>query len=92
MSGTSGRRRAVTDPTVKREDEPMMIWSERRGPRLREHDPLLASRALHRLEYAELLDFTPDPFGDWTSGRFDRLAQAELESVGLRTGYAARRA
>jgi hypothetical protein len=57
-----------------------------------ELDRLLASRALHRLEYAELLDFTPDPFGDWTSGRFDRLAQAELESVGLITGYAARMA
>lgn len=47
-------------------------------------DRLLASRALHRLEYAELLDFTPDPFGDWVSGRLDRLVQAELETVGLR--------
>lgn len=44
---------------------------------------LLASRALHRLEYARLLEFTPDPFGDWASGRFDGLVQAELESVGL---------
>jgi hypothetical protein len=46
---------------------------------------LLASRALHRLEYDELLEFTPDPFGDWLSGRHDRLAQAELDRVGLRT-------
>lgn len=46
-------------------------------------DRLLASRALHRLEYAELLTYTPDPFGDWASGRMDRLALAELETVGL---------
>lgn len=46
-------------------------------------DRLLASRALHRLEYVELLEFTPDPFGDWISGRLDRLARAELEAVGL---------
>ena len=50
-----------------------------------EVERLLASKALHRLEYAELLEFTPDPFGDWTAGRLDRLAQAELETVGLRT-------
>ena len=46
-------------------------------------DRLLASRALHRLEYAELLTYTPDPFGDWVSGRLDRLALADLETVGL---------
>ena len=46
-------------------------------------DRLLASRALHRLEYAELLEYTPDPFGDWINGRVDRLALAELETVGL---------
>ncbi len=45
---------------------------------------LLASRALHRLEYDELLEFTPDPIGDWIAGRHDRLAQAELDRVGLR--------
>ena len=44
----------------------------------------LAMRAISRLEYAELLDFTPDPVGDWVSGRHDRLAKAELASVGLR--------
>ena len=47
-------------------------------------DRLLASRALHRLEYAKLLEFTPDPFGDWAAGRLDGLVQAELESAGLR--------
>jgi hypothetical protein len=52
-----------------------------------ELDRLLASRALHRLEYAELLAFTPDPFGDWVSGRLDRLVQAELETVGLRHSH-----
>lgn len=46
-------------------------------------DHLLASRALHRLDYDRLLEFTPDPFGDWNAGRLDRLVQAELESVGL---------
>lgn len=46
-------------------------------------EQLLASRALYRLEYDRLLEFTPDPFGDWSSGRLDRLVQAELETVGL---------
>jgi hypothetical protein len=45
---------------------------------------LLASRALHRLTYPELLAETPDPLGDFVSGRYDRLARAELASVGLR--------
>lgn len=45
---------------------------------------LLASRALHRLSYTELLSETPDPFGDFASGRYERLARAELASVGLR--------
>jgi hypothetical protein len=45
---------------------------------------VLALRAVARLDYAELLDFTPDPIGDWVAGRHDRLAQAELASVGLR--------
>lgn len=44
----------------------------------------LAGRALHRLTYGELLEHTPDPIGDFTSGRYDRLARAELEQVGLR--------
>ena len=44
---------------------------------------MLASRAVHRLDYDRLLEFTPDPFADWKAGRFDRLADAELEAVGL---------
>ncbi|MGH2488095.1 MAG: hypothetical protein ACRDFR_00555 [Candidatus Limnocylindria bacterium] len=51
---------------------------------------LLASRALHRLEYDELLEFSPDPFGDWLAGRYDRLAHAELSEVGLRPMATAR--
>lgn len=51
---------------------------------------ILASRALHRLEYDELLEFTADPFGDWVAGRHDRLVQAELDRVGLRTVSASR--
>lgn len=46
---------------------------------------LLASRALHRLSYPELLRYSPDPFGDWARGDYGRLARAELASVGL--GY-----
>jgi hypothetical protein len=53
-------------------------------------EQLLASRAVHRLEYDELLEFSPDPFGDWLSGRYDRLARAELSEVGLRPMAAAR--
>lgn len=44
----------------------------------------LATRALNRLTYPELLEHTSDPFGDYAAGRFDRLARAELASVGLR--------
>jgi hypothetical protein len=55
-----------------------------------EVERILASRALHRLEYDELLEFTPDPFGDWLSGRHERLARAELDRVGLRSVAAAR--
>jgi len=44
----------------------------------------LAMRAVARLDYATLLEYTPDPLGDWVGGRHDRLARAELASVGLR--------
>jgi hypothetical protein len=47
-------------------------------------EKVLASRALHRLTYGELLEHTPDPIGDFATGRYQRLARAELESVGLR--------
>jgi hypothetical protein len=53
-------------------------------------ETLLASRAIHRLEYDELLEFTPDPFGDWVAGRHGRLARAELDRVGLRSVAAPR--
>ena len=55
-----------------------------------ELERILASRALHRLEYDELLEFTPDPFGDWVAGRHERLARAELDRVGLRALASAR--
>jgi hypothetical protein len=44
----------------------------------------LAMRAVTRLDYTTLLEYTPDPLGDWSTGRHDRLARAELASVGLR--------
>ncbi len=47
-------------------------------------EKVLAMRAVTRLDYSTLLEYTPDPLGDWTSGRHDRLARAELASVGLR--------
>jgi len=45
---------------------------------------VLAMRAVTRLDYSTLLGYTPDPLGDWACGRHDRLARAELASVGLR--------
>lgn len=44
----------------------------------------LAMRAVTRLDYSTLLQYTSDPLGDWAGGRHDRLARAELASVGLR--------
>jgi len=44
----------------------------------------LAMRAVSRLDYSTLLEYSPDPLGDWAGGRHDRLARAELASVGLR--------
>ena len=44
----------------------------------------LAMRAITRLDYATLLEYSDDPIGDWVAGRHDRLARAELASVGLR--------
>jgi hypothetical protein len=44
----------------------------------------LAMRAVTRLDYSTLLEYTPDPIGDWAGGRHERLARAELASVGLR--------
>ena len=44
----------------------------------------LAMRAVTRLDYSTLLEYTPDPLGDWVAGRHERLARAERASVGLR--------
>ena len=56
-----------------------------RSPRVPAHvsEKLLASRAIYRLDYETLLDYSPDPFGDFAAGRHDRLARAELATVGL---------
>ena len=48
-------------------------------------DEVLAMRAVARLDFPTLLSFTPDPLGDFASRRYDRLARAELASVGLRS-------
>jgi hypothetical protein len=47
-------------------------------------DEVLALRAITRMEYRDLLGYTPDPIGDWVAGRHDRLARAELASIGLK--------
>jgi hypothetical protein len=44
---------------------------------------VLAMRAVSRLDYADLLEYTSDPLGDWAAGRHDALARAELASQGL---------
>jgi hypothetical protein len=44
----------------------------------------LAMRAAFSLPYAELLEHTPDPFGDLAEGRYDALVAAVLEDSGLR--------
>jgi hypothetical protein len=58
----------------------------RRAPQVGEASvqKALAMRAVTRLDYSTLLEYTPDPIGDWAGGRHDRLARAELASVGLR--------
>jgi hypothetical protein len=47
-------------------------------------DRLLASRAIHRMSWDELLTHSRDPLGEFAAGRYKALAKAELESVGLR--------
>lgn len=59
----------------------------RRGPLDVSHPAMqvaLATRAINRLSYEELLEHTPDPFGDFAAGRYERLAKAELANAGLR--------
>ena len=50
----------------------------------REIERILAMRALTKIDYSTLLEYSSDPLGDWARGRHDRLARAELASVGLR--------
>jgi hypothetical protein len=57
-----------------------------RSPRVPTHvaEKILAARALYSLDYQTLLEYSPDPFDDFARGRHDRLARAELATVGLR--------
>ena len=50
-----------------------------------ERRKVLAMRAAFSLPYAELLRYTPDPFGDLAAGRYDALVTAALEESGLRS-------
>lgn len=54
------------------------------GTTLESVDRLLASRAIHRMSWQELLVHSRDPLGEFAAGRYRALARAELESVGLR--------
>jgi hypothetical protein len=45
---------------------------------------ILATRAISRMSYQELLEHSSDPFGDYAAGQYERLARAELASVGLK--------
>jgi hypothetical protein len=54
------------------------------GGESHEHRRLLAMRAAFSLPYATLLAYTPDPFGDLATERYDALANAALEDAGLR--------
>jgi hypothetical protein len=58
----------------------------RRAPDVAEAhiERVLAMRAVTHLDYETLLEYSSDPLGDWATGRHDRLARAELASVGLR--------
>ncbi len=44
---------------------------------------VLAARALYTLPYAQLVEYAPDPMGDWRAGHYDRLARATLAADGL---------
>jgi hypothetical protein len=54
------------------------------GLRSPEVERVLAGRALNRLEWADLLEYTNDPIGDWQLGRYEGLVRAEMEHAGLR--------
>jgi len=49
-------------------------------------DELLATRAVARLPYRRLRAVSADPTADLAEGRHARLAEAELERLGLRRG------
>jgi hypothetical protein len=36
------------------------------------------------MSYQELLEHSSDPIGEYAAGRYERLAKAELASVGLK--------
>jgi len=48
-----------------------------------ERTRLLAMRAVFSLPYAQLLEYSPDPFGDLEAGRYDALAAAVADDAGL---------
>jgi hypothetical protein len=54
------------------------------GATLESIERLLASRAIHRMSWEDLLVHSRDPLGEFAAGKYRALAKAELESVGLR--------
>jgi hypothetical protein len=74
---------------------PIRVWRIRDARRIRSDfvrygdDPgfkeFLAQRAAHNLSFEALRDVTDAPWADLREGRFDRLAEAELERLGVET-------
>ena len=67
----SGEVRALRDARERAGDDPAF-------------QELLARRAAQRLSYRRLAQVSPEPWRDLAAGRFDRLARAELERLGIR--------
>lgn len=44
---------------------------------------VLAGRAIYTLPYERLLQFSPDPIGEWRDGRYFNLARATMAEEGL---------
>lgn len=76
---------AYVPTRVARASEARAVEAARRragdDPSFRE---LLARRAAQNLPFRELDRVSPEPWRDLADGRFDRLARAELERLGLR--------
>ena len=83
---TRWQRLNAGDRAIRRQSVP----EDADAIRAQDLERVLAERAMYRLEYADLLEHSPSPIGDFLAGRYDRLAQAELASVGLQVRHEGR--